>query len=152
MVNLLAKNNKNQNVISYANPPASLDDSMFFGLTLDENQKKFRDAIWDESKTIVMCDSKAGTGKSLISVAVAHLLVKYGFYDGIIYIMSPTQEQVQGFLPGTIEEKSAPYMQPLIDSLITIGEDPDTRAACANSSVRSRRSRGSGSGSTPTSS
>jgi predicted ribonuclease YlaK len=57
-------------------------------------------------------------------VATATLLVKYGLYDGIIYIMSPTQEQAQGYLPGSIEEKSAPYMQPIMDALKTIGEDP----------------------------
>jgi hypothetical protein len=64
------------------------------------------------------------THNTVISTAVATLLVKYGFYDGVVYIMAPTQEQAQGYLPGGIEEKSAPYMQPLIDALITIGEDP----------------------------
>ena len=39
--------------------------------------------------------------------------------------MSPTQEQAQGYLPGSIEEKSAPYMQPLIDALENINEFPE---------------------------
>ena len=33
-------------------------------------------------------------------------------------------EQRQGFLPGGQEEKTAPYIQPLMDALITLGLDP----------------------------
>ncbi len=117
----MGKSKRCQYQICYDNPPETLDDSMFFGLTLDSDQKKFRDAIWSKEKVVVFCDSRAGTGKSLLSVAVATLLVKYGFYDGIVYVMSPTQEQAQGYLPGSIEEKSAPYMQPLMDALTYIG-------------------------------
>ena len=121
----MAKCKKTQHqTSSYESIPETLDDNIFFGLTLDDDQRLFRDALWDKEKTIVLCDAKAGTGKSVISVAVATLLVKYGLYDGIIYIMAPTQEQAQGYLPGSIEEKSAPYMQPLFDALISIGEDP----------------------------
>jgi predicted ribonuclease YlaK len=39
--------------------------------------------------------------------------------------MSPTQEQIQGYLPGTQEEKSAVYSEPLIQALITLGINPN---------------------------
>ena len=119
----MGRNNKNTQTYS-RNPdfaPSTLKDHPFYGLNLDPEQEAFRDAIWDPNKTIIACDSKAGVGKSTIAVGTANLLVQYGFYDGIIYIMFPTQEQRQGYLPGTIEEKSAPYMQPLLDAMITLG-------------------------------
>ena len=105
--------------------PATLDDSIFYGLALDEEQRKFRDAIYDKDKIAIICNSKAGTGKTTVAVATANLLVQYGFYDGIVYIMFPSMEQRQGYLPGGIEEKSAPYMEPLRQALISIGLVPE---------------------------
>lgn len=105
--------------------PRTLQEEPFYGLTLDPDQEVFRDAIWNPEKTIVLCNSAAGTGKSLIAVGVANLLVQYGFYDGIVYITFPVQEHVLGFLPGTQEDKISPYMQPLIDACLTLGLEPD---------------------------
>ena len=102
----------------------TLDGHIFYGLTLDENQKKFRDSIWDEKNIVTICNSKAGTGKSLIAVATAMLLHQYGRYNGIVYILFPTMEQKQGFLPGDASDKNAPYRQPLDDALTTLGYNP----------------------------
>ena len=108
----------------YNDPPQYLTDHPFYGLNLDEYQIKFRDAIWNPERLVVICESKSGSGKSLVALGTANLLVQYGFYDGIVYIMSPTMEQRLGYLPGTVEEKSAPYMQALCDACCTLGLDP----------------------------
>ena len=105
--------------------PDTLENHVFYGLALDEDQKKFRDAIWNPEKLIVLCNAKAGTGKTTISVGVANLLVQYGFYNGIVYIVSPTMEQKQGYLPGDQQSKNAPYMEPLAEALYTLGIDPN---------------------------
>nr|DAE82850.1 MAG TPA: PhoH-like protein [Bacteriophage sp.]DAG04686.1 MAG TPA: PhoH-like protein [Siphoviridae sp. ctGa111]DAI11992.1 MAG TPA: PhoH-like protein [Bacteriophage sp.]DAN17105.1 MAG TPA: PhoH-like protein [Caudoviricetes sp.] len=106
--------------------PQSLDVySSFYGMELDEKQKVYRDSIWDPNIDVVFCNARAGTGKTTIAVGVANLLVQYGLYDGIVYIVSPTQEEKQGYLPGTQEQKSAPYMEPLYEALKTIGVNPD---------------------------
>lgn len=118
------KKNEFKSSYKLEDAPKSLSETMFYGLELDDEQKAFRDAIYDPKKLLIACNAKAGTGKTTISVAVAHLLVQYGFYNGIIYVVSPTMEQRQGYLPGTQESKSAPYRQPLDDALYTIGEDP----------------------------
>lgn len=99
--------------------------SSFYGMTLDDEQKAFRDSIWNPDIDVVMCNARAGSGKTTIAVGVANLLVKYGFYKQIIYIVSPTQEEKQGYLPGTQAEKSAPYMEPLREALLKIGENPN---------------------------
>ena len=88
---------------------------------MDEQQKAFRDAIWDENKLIVFANARAGTGKTLIAVATADLLVKYGKYEGIVYIVSPVQESKSGFLPGDADEKTRVYAEPLYDALNKIG-------------------------------
>lgn len=112
--------------VSYDNPPETLSEHPFFGFKLDEEQVKFRDAIWDKDNLIVFCNARAGTGKTTIATATADLLVKYGFYKGIVYIASPTQEQKQGYLKGTIEEKSEPYFEPFYQALEKIGVNLNT--------------------------
>ena len=86
---------KNKNTQNYSRDPQlapkTLKDQPFYGLDLDPEQEIFRDAIWDPEKTIIVCNCKAGVGKSTIAVGTANLLVLYGRYDGIIYIMSPTR-------------------------------------------------------------
>lgn len=124
----MAKKKNNYQYITsqnYSQAPETLSDNIFYGLVLDDEQKIFRDAIYDKETKIIMCNAKAGTGKTTISVGVANIMVKYGLYDGIIYIASPTNEQRQGYLPGSQEEKSAPYMEPLVEALQTIGLDPE---------------------------
>lgn len=106
--------------------PITLADHPFYGLKLDEQQKVFRDAIWDKDKLIVFCNAKAGTGKTLLATATANLLCQYGRCDGMIYIASPTQEQKQGYLKGTIEEKSEPYFEPFYEALGKIGVNRNT--------------------------
>ena len=106
--------------------PKTLDGHPFYGLELDAEQIAFRDAIWNPEKLIVFCNAKAGTGKTQIAVATANLLVQYGIYSGIVYVVSPTQEQVQGYIPGDMETKSAPYMELLYEALIKIGVNPTT--------------------------
>ena len=106
--------------------PITLSKHPFYGLQLDEQQQAFRDAIWNKDKLIVFCNAKAGTGKTLIATATANLLYEYGRSNGIVYIASPTQEQKQGYLKGTIEEKSEPYFEPFYEALTKIGVNRNT--------------------------
>lgn len=120
----LSNTNKKKSEVSMNANDIETALNMFYGLRLDEDQKVFRDMIWDESKRIIFCNAKAGTGKTTIAVGMANLLYQSGKYDNILYIISPTQEQRQGFLPGDSEAKSAPYMEPLYEALMNIGVNP----------------------------
>ena len=117
---------KKSKIVDYANVPESLDNHPFYGLELDDEQRAFRDAIWSKDKIIVFCNAKAGTGKTTIATGVADLLVKYGRYDGIVYIAAPVQESKQGFLPGSLDDKSEPYYEPFYQALDKIGVNINT--------------------------
>lgn len=110
---------------SYGSPPDEIGPS-FYGMRLDDEQVAFANAIWSEKYDIVFCNSKAGTGKTTISTGVADLLVKYGFYKQIVYIMSPYGEKTQGWLPGNITEKSNVYFEPFYQALVTCDINPYT--------------------------
>lgn len=110
---------------SYGEAPATLDDHIFYGLKLDDEQIAFRDAIYSNDYDIVFCESPAGTGKTLISVATGMLMCKLGLYNGVVYIVSPTQEERIGFLPGDIQSKTIVYSEPIYDALLKIGYSPE---------------------------
>ena len=110
----------------YGEPPKTLDGHPFYGLQLDEEQVDFANAIWSPDIDIVFCNARAGTGKTTIATGVANLLVRYGMFSTIVYIISPYGERKQGWLPGTITEKSSVYFEAFYQSLITCGVNPIT--------------------------
>lgn len=112
--------------LSIENAPEKIDKNMFYGMVLDDEQAIFANAIWDDGIDIIFCNAKAGTGKSTITTGVANMLVQYGKYDKIVYIMSPYGERKQGWLPGNIEEKSAVYFEPFYQAMVTCNINPYT--------------------------
>ena len=109
--------------VDYSNAPQTLDEHPFFGITLDEEQRAFRDAIWSKDKLIVFADAKAGSGKTTIAVMTAELLYRYHRYDGIVYVTAPVQENKIGFLPGTAQEKLSVYNEPFLQAALKANID-----------------------------
>ena len=128
---------KKTKILDYDVVPETLTDHPFYGLELDDEQIVLRDNIWDSNKDIIFVNSKAGTGKTLISVATANLLVQYGKYKNIIYICSPCAEHRMGFLPGSATEKAEVYYEPLYSAMQTLGINPFT--AIEDSSLTSQK-------------
>jgi PhoH-like ATPase len=83
-------------------------------------QQFFLDALLDDSISLVTCYGKAGTGKTLLSIAGALQQVREetGRYDGVS-ISRPIVALGKdiGFLPGSLEEKMKPWLQPYYDAL-----------------------------------
>lgn len=83
-------------------------------------QQFFMDALLDDSISLITCFGKAGTGKTLISTACAvhQALDEHGRYDGVS-ISRPVIALGKdiGFLPGSLEEKMRPWLQPYYDAL-----------------------------------
>ena len=98
----------------------------FYGLILDEQQEKFVSAILELKKTIVFCNAKAGTGKTTLAMGAANILVhdNRNELDGIVYIVSPYGEQKQGYLPGSVTEKSEVYFEPAYQAILTCNMNP----------------------------
>jgi predicted ribonuclease YlaK len=98
-------------------------DSRFYDLILDDEQMAFIKAIKDLRKTIVFCDAPAGTGKTTLAMGAANILVqdKRNELDGIVYIVSPYGEGKQGYLPGSITEKSEVYYEPAYQAMVEVG-------------------------------
>ena len=70
---------------------------------------------------ITIVNGPAGTGKSLLAIAVACKLLKNHDVDRIV-LTRPVVEAGEslGFLPGNLKEKIDPYMRPLYDALYDI--------------------------------
>lgn len=122
----MAATKKKVQIECYGDPPKTLDDHPFYGMVLDEDQKKFAEAIWNPDNLIVFCDSKSGSGKTTIAVGVANMLVQYGLYDSIVYIAAPVQEEKLGYMPGDLQSKVSLYFDPLYQALIKLNINPNT--------------------------
>lgn len=115
---------RQQNPKTFDNPPQTLEDHPFYGLTLDPEQTAFRDAIWNDNIEFVAVDARAGSGKTLIAVATSVLMYRYHKVGSIYYVVNAVGD-LQGYLPGTISEKSSVYLEPLYQALITCNEFPE---------------------------
>ncbi len=111
---------------SKADAPLTLDEHPFYGIRLDEEQLEFVNAVWNKDKDIIFVNANAGSGKTLCATGVANLLVQYGMYDGIVYIMCPYGERKQGWLPGTITEKSIVYFEGFYQAMMKCDINPNT--------------------------
>ena len=125
------------------NADNKLPKNMFYGMTLDEEQIAFVAAIKDPNKTIVFCDAPAGTGKTTLAMGAANILVsdKRNELEGIVYIVSPYGEQKQGYLPGSITEKSEVYYEPAYQAMIEVGMNPYTDV-CSDAMTAKRKGEG----------
>ena len=117
---------KTHKVFEYGTPPKTLEVHPFYGLELDEDQMAFAESIWNPDNLIVFANACAGSGKTTIAVGVANMLVQYGLYDGIVYVISPVQEEKSGFLPGDADQKTQVYTAPLYDALKKLDINPYT--------------------------
>ena len=81
-------------------------------------QRFFLDALYDPSITLITVYGKAGTGKTLLSVGAALEQVQDGEYEKMLItrVIMPTGRDI-GFLPGRMEEKMQPWVQPAYDAL-----------------------------------
>lgn len=98
--------------------PKNINERPFYGFNLDEDQINFVNAILNPENTVVFCNAKAGTGKTTLAIGTANILVQHGEYEGIVYICSAYGENKQGYLPGSITEKSEVYFEPAYQAMI----------------------------------
>jgi PhoH-like ATPase len=98
-----------------------IDKVNSYGITPRNAEQTFAlDALMDSNISLVSVSGKAGTGKTLLALAAA--LERRKHYRQI-YMARPIialSNRDIGYLPGDIESKLFPYMQPLYDNLSVI--------------------------------
>lgn len=82
------------------------------------------DALLDESIKLVTLMGKAGTGKTLLAMAAGLKCTVLDREYRRLIVARPTISlgKELGFLPGTLEEKLTPWMQPIHDTLELLGD------------------------------
>jgi PhoH-like ATPase len=108
-------------------------------------QQFLMDALLDDSIHMLTCFGKAGTGKTLISTACAlhQTHDEHSRYDGVS-ISRPVIALGKdiGFLPGTLDEKMKPWLQPYYDALeVLIPSKPPKEPQFASKKVSKKKHR-----------
>ena len=77
------------------------------------------DLLLDPSVQLVTLVGKAGTGKTLLAIAAGlHQVADEHRYARLLVTRPPISLGKEiGFLPGSLDEKLAPWMQPIVDNL-----------------------------------
>ncbi|SET61773.1 PhoH family protein [Thalassotalea agarivorans] len=92
------------------------------------------DALLDPSIDLVILTGPAGCGKTLLALASAlEQVVERGLYDKVIVTRStPEIAESIGFLPGTEEEKMAPWLAAITDSLEVLHKQDENMSSSMN--------------------
>ena len=81
-----------------------------------ENQQLYIDKLQDENSSIVFAIGPAGTGKTMLAVQHGIKLFQEGIVDKIVITRPAVSvDEDLGFLPGTLNEKMAPWTRPIFD-------------------------------------
>jgi PhoH-like ATPase len=117
--------NTNRSVLAYLDQEKEtirkVDKNSVYGIKPRNAEQTFAvDALTNMDIPLVSLTGKAGTGKTLLALASA-LHIKKSYRQ--IYIarpIVPLSNKDIGFLPGDVQSKLEPYMQPLWDNLKVI--------------------------------
>ncbi len=87
-------------------------------------QQYLLDALYDDDVDCVTVFGKAGSGKTLLAVAAALDQARKGRFEKVLATRAivPMGNDI-GFLPGTMEEKMQPWLQPIVDAIELLYKD-----------------------------
>jgi len=89
-----------------------------FKIPLNEEQKKAKDEILNNTLTILA--GRAGSGKTLLACQVALDGLLRRHYDKIIITRPTVSKEEIGFLPGDLREKMDPWIQPIYQNMFAL--------------------------------
>ena len=80
------------------------------------HQEDLLDYLEDTSKHIVFATGPAGTGKTMMAVQMGIRKLEEGAVERIVITRPAVSvDEQHGFLPGTLQDKMAPWTRPIID-------------------------------------
>ncbi len=117
--------NSSHSVLAALDPKTEIlrkvDKNPVYGIKPRNAEQTFAiDALTNLNIPLVTITGKAGTGKTLLALASALNIKKYYRQIYIARPVVPLSNKDIGYLPGDVESKLAPYMQPLWDNLKVI--------------------------------
>lgn len=111
------------------------DNKNIFGLTPRNKEQNFAlDLLLDKNINLVSLTGPAGTGKTLITLAAGcKQTINDKYYERMIIIkpIQPVGKDL-GFLPGSLDEKLAPWISPIKDNLNFLFRTPDSKTGNSN--------------------
>ncbi|MGI9553339.1 MAG: PhoH family protein [Thermodesulfobacteriota bacterium] len=118
---LILRNGK-KSALGYYNPSKETIERIYkteaFGISSRNAEQAFAlSALLNDDIKLVSISGKAGTGKTLLSLASAIEKRKNYLQIYIARPIVPLSNKDIGYLPGDVDEKLLPYMQPLYDNL-----------------------------------
>ena len=95
-------------------------------LPRNKHQETYLHTLQDDVKNIVFAIGPAGTGKTLLAVQVGIKMLQEGVVDKIIVTRPAVSvDEDLGFLPGTLNEKMAPWTRPIFDVFLEYYKQQD---------------------------
>jgi PhoH-like ATPase len=117
--------NSSRSVLAYLNSEMDclrkVDKNIIYGIKPRNAEQTFAvDALTNNNIQLVTLTGKAGTGKTLLALASALHVRKFYRQVFVARPIVPLSNKDIGFLPGDVQSKIEPYIQPLWDNLRVI--------------------------------
>jgi phosphate starvation-inducible PhoH-like protein len=104
--------------IQYLSPREKTVIEKKFTKPKNKHQEQYVSMLNKKSKKIILCCGPAGTGKTLFATEYGIRNFLFGTYEKLIFTRpSVSVDEDLGYLPGSLEEKMAPWIRPIYDIL-----------------------------------
>lgn len=114
------KKNKTKDTSPHVPQNEKLKDNIRINVrNLTPKQTELLEKLQDKDTKMVFISGPAGTSKTFTSILAGLNLINRKRVSEIIYVRSAVEssDSKLGFLPGEMDDKLSPYIQPLIDKL-----------------------------------
>jgi phosphate starvation-inducible PhoH-like protein len=102
----------------HLSPKERANFDLMFTNPKNRHQEAYLAALRDPTKKIVVCTGPAGTGKTLLATENGIRAFLKGDVERLVFTRpSVAVDEDLGFLPGSLEEKMAPWIRPIYDVL-----------------------------------
>ena len=99
-------------------PPNQRKTEQKYTIPKNKHQQKYVNYLKNSERKIIVATGPAGTGKTLFATEYGIRGFLQGNYDKLLFTRpSVSVDEDLGYLPGTLEEKMAPWVRPIFDVL-----------------------------------